>query len=331
MLKFNLSVLVFLIFFSSCSKNQYDLSNYSLPEICDGKCEPASDINSFYDAVLNSSALFSNCICLGEGVFDGLITVAKPLVLVGRNDGLSYLKNLVISNSYYVKLKDFSFKSIDSGSGVLYILGSSVEMENILVSDISASSISGGRGIIISGEESDVKIKNSKIEKTAGTGLLINGNHTVSLENVTISDCGFTGIWVQNHNQKKGNLSISNSKILNSAAAGIEILGNSSLKLLNSKIEKIQKRDFMLESVGDGIVIKNSILSNPNSLIIENSEIGGFSRAGIILDGEDENLEIKSVFKDLKIFSDNGSFGIVVQNGFETSGFRNGVIHNDFA
>ena len=313
----------------SCSENK--ISDYSLPEDCGGKCYAAHDINSLQDALVNSAAAFSNCICLGSGVFEGSVTVAKPLRLFGRKDGSTYLKNLVISDASGVMLRDFSFKNVSTDSAALFISGSSVEMENISFSGISASSVFGGRGIVISGRESDVLIKNSKMEKTDGTGILINGAHKVTLKEVTLSKCGFAALWAQNNSGENGFLSVSGGTFSDNGAAAVEILGNTTLQMAESSIEGVRKRDVMLESVGDGIVVKNSFLTETGSVTIENSSISGFPRAGIILDGVDSSAPVGAAFKNLSVFSEEGCFGLVVQNAVENSFLREGVTRNDFS
>lgn len=317
------------IFILSCSEN--GTSDYSLPEECSGKCYVAHDINSLQDALIDSSAAFSNCICLGSGVFEGSVTVAKPLRIIGRKDGSSYLKSLAISDVSGVMLRDFSFKDVSTDSAALFISGSSVEMENISFSGVSAGSVFGGRGIVISGRESEVFIKNSKMEHTDGTGILINGAHKVTLENVALSKCGFTALWAQNNSGKRGVLSVSGSSFSDNGAAAVEILGNTAFQISGSVIEGVRKRDVMLESVGDGLVVKNQFLAEAGSVAIENSSISGFARAGIILDGAESSAAVGVKFKNLSLFSESGSFGLVVQNAVEEASLREGITRNDFS
>lgn len=318
-----------LIFLLSCSGN--GASDYSLPEECGGKCFQAHDTNSFHDALISSAAAFSNCVCLESGVFEGSVTIAKPLRLIGRKDGSSYLKTLAVSDTGGVLLKDFSFKNIAADSSALYISGSSVEIENLSFSGISASSVFGGRGIVISGGESEVSIKNSKIERTDGTGILINGAHKVSLENVSLSKCGFAALWAQNKSSKRGVLSVSGGILSDNGAAAVEILGNTALKISETSVENVVKREVALETVGDGIVVKNSFLADEGALLIENSSISGFARAGIILDGGGDSGTTGAYFSDLSVFSESGSFGLVVQNGAEDAALREGIVRNDFS
>ena len=110
-------ILVFILL-SSCSQNVS--VDYDLSEECGGKCYAAHDINSLQDALVNSAAAFSNCICLGSGVFEGSVTVAKPLRLFGRKDGSTYLKNLAILDTSGVILRDFSFKNVSTDSAALF-------------------------------------------------------------------------------------------------------------------------------------------------------------------------------------------------------------------
>lgn len=322
-------VLIFiLVLLISCSQNvSFD---YDLPKECGGKCYAAHDINSLQDALVNSAAAFSNCVCLGSGVFEGSVTVAKPLRVFGRKDGSTYLKSLAISDTSGVFLRDFSFKNISSDSAALFISGSSVEMENISFSGISAASVFGGRGIVISGKESEVLIKNSKIEKTDGTGILINGAHKVTLENVTLSKCGFAALWAQNNSGNRGVLSVSGGTFSDNGAAAVEILGNTTLQISGTSVEGVRKRDVALETVGDGIVVKNSFLAEAGSVTIENSSISGFARAGIILDGVDGSASAGVTFGNLSVFSEQGSFGLVVQNATEEASLREGITRNDF-
>lgn len=317
------------VFVLSCSENR--VSDYSLAEECGGKCFVAHDISSLQDAAVNSAAAFSNCVCLGSGVFEGSVTIAKPLKLIGRKDGTSYLKNLAVSETSGVLLRDFSFKDIASESAALYVSGSSLEIENVSFSNIGAASVFGGRGIVISGKESEVLIRNSKIERTDGTGILINGSHKITLENVKVSKCGFAALWSQNQSEKRGFLSVSGSTFSDNGAAAIEILGNTALQISGSSIEGVRKRDVALETVGDGIVVKNPFLSESGSVAIEDSSISDFARAGIILDGDDSTLSPGAIFKNLSISSVAGSFGLVVQNAPEDKALRDGIVRNSFA
>ena len=313
----------------SCS--QISQTDYSLPEDCEGKCEIANDMNSFHDALINSSASFSNCICLGEGVFEGEIRVGKSLRIVGRKDGSTYLKKLVISDADNVLLKDFSFRGVSADSSVLRISGSSATIDNVSLNGISASSLSGGRGIVVTGKKSDLKIKNTKIEKTDGTCILIDGSHDVFLENVSLSKCGFAGVWVQNQSGNEGFLSIKNSSFSENSAAAVEILGNTTLVVSETTLKNIKKREIMLESVGDGIVVKNFNVSKNKSIVVEDSLIDGFARAGIIIDGDIGTQSVGAVFKNLSIYSKEGSLGLVVQNAVEPETLRTGIVRNDFA
>ena len=318
-----------LVFILSCSENV--ISDYSLPEECGGKCYPAHDINSLQDALIDSAGAFSNCVCLGSGVFEGSVTVAKPLRIIGRKDGSTCLKSLAVLDTSGVFLRDLSFKNTAVSSAALYISGSSVEMENISFEGIAAASLFGGRGIVVTGKESEVFIKNSKMEQTDGTGILINGPHKVYLENVTLSKCGFTALWAQNQSGKRGSLSVSDGSFYDNGAAAVEILGNTALQISGSSVEGVRKRDVMLETVGDGIVVKNSFLAEADSVVIENSSVSGFTRAGIILDGGGSSSVTGVSFQNLSLFSESGSFGLVVQNAAEESALREGITRNDFS
>lgn len=317
------------IFVLSCSGN--GISDHDLPEECGGKCYAAHDIDSLQDALIDSAAAFSNCVCLGGGVFEGNVTVGKPLMLLGRKDGSTYLKSLAVSDTSGVFLRDLSFKNISTGSAALFISGSSVEMENISFSNIGASSVFGGRGIVVSGKGSEVFIKNSKMERTDGTGILINGPHKIVLENVTLSKCGFTALWAQNNSEERGSLSVSGGAFSDNGAAAVEILGNTALQIYGSSVEGVRKRDVALETVGDGIVVKNPFLAEKGSVTIENSSVSGFARAGVILDGVENPSSVGASFKDLSVFSEQGSFGLVVQNALENASLREGLIRNDFS
>ena len=326
-----LKIIFILVLFLLLSCSQTSQSDYSLPEECGGRCETVNDMNSFHDALINSSAAFSNCVCLGEGVLEGDIRIGKPLRIIGRKDGSTYLKKLIISDTYDVLLKDFSFNGLSSDSSAIHISGSSVTMENISLNGISAASLSGGRGIVVTGNKSNVKIKNSRIEKTDGTCVLIDGFHDVSLENVSLSKCGFAGVWVQNQSESGGNLSIKNSTFSENSAAAVEILGNTALAVSGSTLKNIKKREIMLETVGDGIVVKNFNVSKNKSVVVEDSVIDGFARAGIVIDGDGGGEAVGAVFGNLSISSKDGTLGLVIQNALEPENLRAGIVRNDFA
>jgi len=86
-----------------------------------------------------------------------------------------------------------------------------------------------------------------------------------------------------------------------------------------------------LETVGDGIVVKNPFLSESASVTVENSTISDFARAGIILDGGEGSSSVGAAFRNLSVFSESGSFGLVVQNAVESAGLREGITRNDFS
>jgi len=312
----------------SCGREDY--SDYNIPGTCDGKCEFVSDMNSFRDAVANSAARFSNCICLKEGVIDGEITVSKTLNIIGKNDGSSVLKNISFYNAQNVLLSDITFKNITVDDSAMFISGSSVKLENITFSNISAGSLFGGRAVVVSGERSEVTLENVKIEKTDGTGLLVNGSHEITVDASIFSDCGFAGIWVQNSLENLGKLKVANSEFRDNGAVSLQILGPSVLEMSDSQINGVKKREINMEVVGDGIVVKNRIMESSGNVFLKNLKVNGFERAGMIFDGESDSILHGIVLENITIASENGQFGAVVQNGEEPEGFRNGIDVNTF-
>lgn len=322
-------VFVVLCLVVSCSHEVPD--GFELPEDCGGKCEMAKDVNSLRDAVANSAAQFSNCICVESGTIDGDITVSKSLRVIGKNDGSSKFTKLTISKTDDVLLSNIVFSGISTVDAAVNIFESSVKLENVTISNVSAGSLYGGRGLVISGGKSRVELSGVNIENTDGTGVLINGTHEVSVKNSSVSECGFAGVWVQNQSKRTGNIIIENSIFNNNAAVGIEILGNSTLSIDGSVINGIDPREITQNFVSDAIVVKNTLMSEvENSVTIRNTKLDNFERAGIIFDGENGAEVTGVIIQDLNIISKTGEFGVVVQNGRETEGFRNGILTNPF-
>lgn len=312
----------------SCENTDY--SDYDLPGDCDGKCEFVSDMNSFRDAVANSAAQFSNCICLEEGLLDGEITVSKTLNIIGRKDSSSMLKGISFYNAQNVLVSDITFENISVNDSAMFISGSSVKLENVVFSNIRAASIFGGRAVVISGERSDVSFENVRIEKTDGTGLLIDGSHEISVISSNFSDCGFAGIWVQNSRETSGMLKVSDTVLNDNGAVSLQILGKTALMVSDSQINGVKKREINMEVVGDGIVVKNGMMTQSGSVSIKNLKVTGFERAGMIFDGGNGSALNGIVLENISITSENGQFGAVVQNGSEPAGFRNGIDVNTF-
>ena len=312
----------------SCGKEDY--SDYDLPGDCDGKCEFVSDMNSFRDAVANSAAQFSNCICMEKGLIEGEITVSKTLNIIGRKDRTSMLKNISFFNAQNVLVSDITFQNISVNDSAMFISGSSVKIENVVFSNISAGSLFGGRGVVVSGKSSDVIFENVRIKKTDGTGLLIDGSHEISVISSTFSDCGFAGIWVQNSRETSGMLRVSDTVLNDNGAVSLQILGSTNLEIADSQINGVRKREINMEVVGDGIVVKNRMMTKEGSVSIKNLKVTGFERAGMIFDGDSDSILNGIVLENISITSENGQFGAVVQNGKEPSEFRNGIDQNEF-
>jgi hypothetical protein len=312
----------------SCERDNY--SDYDLPGNCDGKCEFVSDMNSFRDAVANSAAQFSNCICLEKGLIEGEITVSKTLNIIGRKDRTSMLKNISFFNAQNVLVSDITFQNISVNDSAMFISGSSVKLENVVFSNIRAASLFGGRAVVISGERSDVSFENVRIEKTDGTGLLIDGSHEISVISSNFSDCGFAGIWVQNSRETSGMLKVSDTVLNDNGAVSLQILGKTALAVSDSQINGVKKREINMEVVGDGIVVKNRMMTKEGSVSIKNLKVTGFERAGMIFDGDSDSILNGIVLENISITSENGQFGAVVQNGKEPSEFRNGIDQNEF-
>lgn len=321
-------VMSVLVMIFSCSRNAPQ--GYDLPSDCNGRCELVSDMNSFRDAVANSAAHFSNCICLEKGVVEGEITVSKPLKILGRNDGTSVLGNISFRNAENVLVSNVTFKNKAVKDSAMFISGSSVKLEGVTFSNISAGSLFGGRAVVVTGKRSEVIFENVKIDKTDGTGFLINGVHDIFVNDSTFSNCGFAGIWVQNGVADIGKLTVSDTVFNDNSSVSLQILGNYGLDISNSTISGVKKLEINMESVGDGIVIKNSIMDQLGAVTIKDVEISGFQRAGLIFDGINgavlEGIEIKN----LSLYSETGQFGAVVQNGKEHSEFRSGMEENPF-
>jgi len=316
------------LFFCSCTENFP--TGYDLPAECDSKCEFVSDMNSFRDAAANSAAQFSNCICIEKGLVPGVVTVLKPLRIIGKNDGSSRLEKLAVKNVRDVFISDIVFSNGAVENSALLISESSVTLKNITFSDISAGSLSGGRGIVVTGGRSEVNMENVHIRNTDGTGLLINGAHTVNVHKSSFSDCGFAGIWVQNSQSGKGEVGISDTQFENNGAVSLQMLGKNTLKINDSEISGVLKRELNMEVVGDGIVIKNSIMDQTGSVMINNLNITGYFRAAMIFDGENGAVLSGIAMNNVDLASKTGQFGVVVQNGDEFKELRNGIEDNPY-
>ena len=331
---------------------------FDLPEQCENSCEVAGSMNELKDAVENSAAGFSNCICLESGVVSGDINIAKSLNIVGKNDGSSGFsgvetgivigadnttlkdisivsgnQGITVSKADSVILENVKISGVSTKTSVINIGSSSVSLKNINVSNISAGSLYGGRGIVVTGEGSDVRIENLIMDKVDATGLIINGVHNVNITKSSFSNCGFAGIWKQNlmESTESGQLKISESVLENNGAVSIEILGSSRVEIEKTRIEGVNKREISMEVVGDGIVMKSSVLCGDAPVLsIKDVEISGFERAGIILDGENGKELRAATISGLKIRDGSGTYGLIVQNAVEAGTFRSGILENPF-
>lgn len=315
----------------SCKDNCQ--ADFSLPDECNNKCEVASDLNSFSDSLINASAAFSNCICLESGTFEGEIRLSKPVRLIGRADGSSRLKSITIANAAGETLLS-SLRIGDSAveNAAVTIVSSDVTLERVRIENVAASALAGGRGITVSGGKSRVGLKNSVIEGVEGSGILIDGGHDISLQDVMISNCGFGGLWFQNPKGDQSTLLIENSSIYKTGAVSLELLGSIFLQASDSSFGEVGKRDLAGESVGDGIVIKPGFSSKEEFAVLENVVISGFPRAGMIFDGEEVKNGTGSVrLKNIRLASENGRYGIVNQNFDEFIPVAEGDVENPFS
>jgi|GEM_PF-1121883 len=351
-----LTIGIFCFLHFSCSENPPD--GFDLPTSCNNKCEVAGDMNELKDAVAISAAGFSNCICLKSGEIVGDILVGKQLNIIGKNDGTTRfsgiesgisivadhttIKNInivsgehgiTVSQAQNVILDNIEISGISTKTSVIRVESSSVMLKDLKIKNISAGSLYGGRGIVVTGSGSDINIENSEIDNVDATGLIINGVHDVNISQSTFSNCGFAGVWVQNLNNEtdNGQLKLSDSVLENNGAVSIEILGNSNVEVVSTLIKGVEKREISMEVVGDGIVMKSlALCENAPVLSVKDVEISGFERAGIILDGEN-GKELKAVsISGLRILAGNGKYGLIVQNAVETEKLRDGILENPF-
>jgi len=348
--------IVFILLSLSCDKNAPQ--GFDLPSACKNKCEVAGSMSELRDAVANSAAGFSNCICLESGNISGDILVGKSLNIVGKNDGttrfsglesgifigadnstlkdisiVSGAQGITVSKAQNVILENINIDGIATKTSVLRIENSSVKLLNAQIKNISAGSLYGGRGIVVTGKNSNVEIRNTVVDNIDATGLIINGPNNVRVSQTVFSNCGFAGIWTQNLvEEDQSELMIVDCELTDNAAVSLEILGRSQVSIDSTTIQGIDRREVNMEVVGDGIVMKSSFLNeNADAISINNVEISGFERAGVILDGEN-GKEIKvTQIKDLKISDESGSYGLIIQNAIEPQGLRAGIIENPFS
>jgi len=349
--------IVFILLLISCDKKAPQ--GFDLPFACNNKCEVAGTMNELKDAVANSAAGFSNCICLESGDISGDIMIGKSLNVVGKNDGTTHFsgvesgifigaddtiikdisivsgtQGITVSKAQSVILENIKIAGITTENSVLRIESSTVVLQDSEIKNISAGSLYGGRGIVVTGKNSNVEIKSSIIDNIDATGLIISGPNIVSISQTVFSNCGFAGIWTQNliEEEKESELKIVDCELIDNAAVSLEILGKSKVTIDSTTIHGIDKREVMIEVVGDGIVMKSSFLNeNPAAFSLNNVKISGFERAGVILDGEN-GKEIKvTQIKDLKISDESGRYGLIIQNAIEPQGLRAGVLENPFS
>ena len=346
---------LFLFFITSCNNIP---KGYDLPAQCGNSCEVAGTMNELKDAVENSAASFSNCICLKSGVVSGDLNVGKSLNIIGKKDGTSRFEGverglfvsadgtllkdiniisgkqgITVSKAKNVSLENIVISGISSEYSVISIDSSDVSMKNVKISNISAGSLYGGRGIVVTGENSNILIESSTVDNVDATGLIVNGVHNVEIDGSSFSNCGFAGLWIQNMTEgsEAGQLNITNSKLEDNGAVSLEILGDNKVGVSETLIKGVEKREVSMEVVGDGIVMKSKDLSEmKSSLSLNNIEISGFERAAVIIDGVNgEKIESVNI-SDLKILDKSGIYGLVVQNAIEPETLRSGIIENPF-
>ena len=321
---------LFLFLAVSCSSDHN--IGFILPDECKNKCEVAYDLNSFSDSLVNASAAFSNCICLESGTFGGEIRLSKPVRLIGRADGTSHLKNITIADAGEVLLSSLRIGGAPAGNAAVTVVSSDVTLDRVRVENVTAASLAGGRGITVSGRRSRVEVKNSVIAGIEGSGILINGGHDVKIQNVSLFNCGFGGIWFQNQEDEQASLLVEKSNIYMTGAVSMELLGNIFLMVSESGFGEVGRRELAGESAGDGIVIKPALSAQRELAVLENVTVSDFPRAGLIIDGEDLEYGTGGVrLENLRFASKTGKYGIVSQNFVEFTAAVEGDVENPFA
>ena len=323
-------VVLFMSFISSCKNN--DSIGFDLPDECRGKCEIASGLNGFSDSVINASAAFSNCICLESGTFEGEIRLSKPVRLIGRADGSSRLKSITIANAGETLLSSLRIGGSAVENAAVMVVSSDVTLDRVRIENVTAAALAGGRGITVSGKKSRVELRNSVIDGVEGSGILIDGEHDIRLQNASISNCGFGGVWFQNQDGDQASLVIEKSNIYRTGALSVELLGNIFLGAYGSSFGEVGKRELAGGTAGDGIVIKPGFSAPEEFAELEDIVISGFPRAGMIFDGEELENSVGGVrLKNIRLLSESGSYGIVSQNFAGFTPVVDGDVENPFA
>ncbi len=295
--------------------------------------------NYLLSVFLSSSkdVLFSNSTFSSQGNLTAPLQIKNSNSILSKVDFSNFFgQGLLLQNSN-VKLINVSLKNIKTLNSAIWISKGTLGAQNLTVSNISnyKSGIYGGRGIILS-QNGKFTGENLNISNCDSIGILIDGANSFNLDNSTISNNSFAGLWVENFENKKG-ISIKNTLFSQNKAVNIQLLNSCYFSIENSQIFSAKSMEYNDKSVGDGMVVlgEKSIDKNCN-IILKNLVFKDNFRSGIVVDAgnfDDENVFNGISFFNIKIEKPTknvGKYGVVFQNGKPLDDVRSQIKFNYF-
>jgi hypothetical protein len=189
--------------------------------------------------------------------------------------------------------------ALDPGGFGAVTITKSITLDGTTGSGFGSTLASGVQGIVISGTNIDVNLRNISING-AGPTLGINGVRIITGRKVTIENCvifNFSNAGISDVRTTGGTLIVTNTVIRNNNARGIEIVPGSGL-IINGAFDHVQV-------TGNGAGIVSTFCFGT----VSNSIISGNTNAGIDAETANSSFSVESC-----VISVNGT-GLTVASG----------------
>ncbi|MBM4355975.1 MAG: hypothetical protein FJ109_19670, partial [Deltaproteobacteria bacterium] len=207
------------------------------------------------------------------------------------------------------------------------VRGCSLEIADSLFSDVQGK-VGGFPGNCVMAVQSGVEgttveVIDSRFENCAGAGIFLEGPLLAEVAGNQLTDLGSAGIWAQcgvDVAQIAGNV------VEGAGAAGIAVTEGSTALVRDNSVDQTHYDsivDFDNSKVvdqADGLLVAK--IDAINAVLLENNEVFGSQRVGIIIDQANENSVTFGVGNKV---AGNADAGISLQNGAETIADAQGV------
>jgi len=206
--------------------------------------------------------------------------------------------------------------------------GCSLEIADSLVGDVEAKP--GGfpghclLAVQSKVEGTSVEVTDCEIQGCAGAGILLEGPVMADISNNQLSELGSAGIWAQCGAEVA---QIAGNTVEGAGAAGIAVTDGSTALVTGNSVNLthwdsiVDFDNSKVVDVADGLLV--SKIEIADAILLENNEVFGSERVGIIIDQADEKSVI---FGDGNKVAGNVDAGISLQNGAETIAEAQGVV-----